>query len=168
VLGNTEFKESTLTRIIVCDSYLDESSITEQMKENLELQYTEVKFETAINRFTGTALSKSLRQVERVPSGARFKDNGGLIIYNVFNQSDKDLLKKVFIAMELLEQDYLGGMGSRGYGRMAFNKLEVYWNKKENYENGNIDLDPKRKINNTWDTPSKIVTNFEEIKSKLT
>lgn len=165
ILGGTNFTVPTLTRIIVCDTYLDESSITQEMKENLELEWTEVKFETAINRITGSARSGSLRQAERVPAGARFKDSE--IIFNVFDESDKDLLKHVFVAMELLEQDYLGGMGSRGYGRIAFENVEVYWNKKDNYEKGEIDIKPERKINNGWNTPSLIVKNFEEIKKKL-
>lgn len=168
ILGDTKFQEPTLTRLIVCDAYLDESSITEEMKENLELQWTEVKFETAINRITGTALSGSLRQAERVPAGAVFKNEGGLIIFNVFDEGDKDLLKKVFIAMELLEHDYLGGMGSRGYGRISFRNVEVYWNKREDYEKGTIDIKPERKINNGWDTPSKLVENFEKFKGNLT
>ncbi|NWF92140.1 MAG: type III-A CRISPR-associated RAMP protein Csm3 [Syntrophaceae bacterium] len=167
ILGDARFREPTLTRITVCDAYLVESSITEEMKENLELKWTEVKFETAINRITGTALGGSLRQAERVPAGAKFEDDGGLILFNVFVEPDKDLLKKVFVAMELLEHDYLGGMGSRGYGRISFQNIEVYWNKRDDYERGNIDLDPKRKINDILDTPSKLVANFETLKSKL-
>jgi len=166
ILGDIKFKEPTLTRLIVYDTYLDESSIKEDMKENLELRWTEVKVETAINRITGTALGGSLRHTERVPAKAEFKDSE--IIFNVFSESDKDLLKKVFIAMELLEHDYLGGMGSRGYGRVVINNIEIYWNKKEDYERGTIDLTPERKINNGWDTPSKLVRNFETLKSKLT
>ena len=170
VLGGINFTVPTLTRLIVCDTYLDESSITDEMKENLELKWTEVKFETAINRITGTALGGSLRQAERVPAGARFKDKdeGGLIIFNVFDESDKDLLRKVFVAMELLEHDYLGGMGSRGYGRISFRNVEVYWNRREDYEKGTIDIKSDRKINDDWDTPSKLVTNFVALKSKLT
>jgi CRISPR-associated protein Csm3 len=165
ILGGTNFTVPTLTRLIVCDIYLDKTSITPEMKENLELQWTEVKFETAINRITGTALHGSLRQAERVPAGAKFKDSE--IIFNVFDESDKDLLKKVLVAMELLEHDYLGGMGSRGYGRISFTNVEVYWNKKDDYEKGSIDIKPERKINNGWDTPSKLTTNFEALKEKL-
>jgi len=165
ILGGTNLTVPTLTRIIVCDTYLDESSITPEMQENLELKWTEVKFETAINRLTGTALHGSLRQVERIPAGARFKDLE--VIFSIFEENDKDLLKKVFEAMELLEHDYLGGMGSRGYGRIAFKNIEVYWNKKDNYERGDVDLKPERKINNNFDTPSQIVTNFAKIKAKL-
>jgi len=166
LMAGTQFSSPTLTRIIVCDAYLDESSITREMKDNLELEWTEVKFETAINRLTGTALHGSLRQAERVPAGAKFKDSE--IIFSILEEGDKDLLKKVFEAMGLLEHDYLGGMGSRGYGRVAFRDVEVYWNKRDNYESGDIELKPERKINNGFDTPSQLVANFAEIKAKLT
>jgi CRISPR-associated protein Csm3 len=165
ILGTDKFNVPTLTRLYVCDAYLDESSITDEMKANLELEWTEVKFETAINRITGTALSGSLRQVERVPAGARFKDIE--LIYNVYQEEDKEILKNVFIAMELLEHDYLGGMGSRGYGRVAFKNVNIFWNRREDYENGTIDLDPSRAINAGLDTPAKIVANFDQIKAKL-
>jgi len=156
----------TPTRLLVSDSYLDEKSITQEMKDNLELEYTEVKFETAINRLTGTALSRSLRQIERVPAGARFKDVE--LIYNVFDEQDKEYLKHVFVALELLEHDYLGGMGSRGYGRVAFNNIEVFWNKREDYENGKIALIPERAINkDLGTTPAEIVQKYEELKKRL-
>lgn len=165
ILGTEKFSVPTLTRLIVCDAYLDELSITEEMKANLELEWTEVKFETAIDRVTGTALHGSLRQIERVPAGARFKDVE--LIYNIYEEEDKNILKNVFIAMELLEHDYLGGMGSRGYGRVAFKNIEIYWNRREDYENGTIDLKKERMINPGLDTPAKIVANFSLVREKL-
>lgn len=161
-----EITVPTTTRLIVCDTYLDEKSITQQMKDNLELPYTEVKFETAINRLTGTALHGSLRQIERVPAGAVFKD--AEIIYNVYEEQDKEILKNVFIALELLEDDYLGGMGSRGYGRVSFENIRVFWNKKEDYEAGHVALVEERIINkNIGSTPSEIVQNFDKLMEKL-
>ena len=155
----------TPTRLIVCDAYLDEESLKD-LKDNLELEYTEVKFETAINRLTGTALHGSLRQIERVPAGARFKDVE--LIFNVFEPGDKDLLRHIFVALELLEHDYLGGMGSRGYGRVAFNGIDIFWNKREDYEKGQVELTPERVINkDIGSTPSEIVRNFEPLKAKL-
>ncbi|MCX7974341.1 MAG: type III-A CRISPR-associated RAMP protein Csm3 [Candidatus Aminicenantes bacterium] len=158
-------KLPTPTRLIVCDSYLDLESL-EKIKDNLELEYTEVKFETAINRLTGTALHGSLRQIERVPAGARFKDVE--MIYNVYDEQDKDLLRNVFIALELLEHDYLGGMGSRGYGRVSFNDIKIFWNKKEDYEKGQVDLIAERVINkDLGTTPAEIVRNFTRLREKL-
>jgi CRISPR-associated protein Csm3 len=156
----------TLTRLYVCDAYLDEDSITEEMKENLELPYTESKFETAIDRIKGTALHGSLREIERVPAGARFKDVE--LIYNVFEPEDKRILKNVFEALELLEHDYLGGMGSRGYGRVGFKDINIFWNRKEDYEQGQVELTPERIINkDVGFTPAEIVRNFEKLLDNL-
>ncbi|MGB9863623.1 MAG: type III-A CRISPR-associated RAMP protein Csm3 [Candidatus Saccharicenans sp.] len=155
----------TPTRLIVCDAYLDEESI-KPLRDNLELDYTEVKFETAINRLTGTALHGSLRQVERVPAGARFKDVE--LIFSVYENEDKELLKHVFVALELLEHDYLGGMGSRGYGRVAFEDIKVFWNRREDYENGQVELTPERIINKEiGSTAAELVKNFDRLKEKL-
>jgi CRISPR-associated protein Csm3 len=165
LLSKPEFETPTLTRLFVRDSYLDETSITLEMKKNLDLEWTEVKFETAINRVTGTALGGSLRQAERVPPGARFTECE--LVFNIFEDSDKDLLKKVFEALDMLKDDYLGGMGSRGYGKVNFKDMEVYWNKISDYEKGNTALTPSRKINVEWATPAKIVENFEALKKRI-
>jgi CRISPR-associated protein Csm3 len=157
--------EPTLTRLLVSDVYLDRQSITEEMRNNMELQWTEVKFETAISRLTGTALTGSLRQMERVPAGAVFKDS--CWIFNVFEEGDKDLLKEVLIALELLEHDYLGGMGSRGYGRIVFEDLKIFWNPREAYEKGEIALEEGRKINGDLTTAPMLVKSFDHIKKGL-
>jgi len=150
----------TLTRLLVRDTYLDEESITEEMKKNMDLRWTEVKTENLINRVQGSA--EHPRQIERVPAGAVFKPME--MVYNVFEDSDKDLLKSVFVAMELLEHDYLGGMGSRGYGKIEFHNIEVLWNDKNAYENGELN---KKAVNGNFKTPSEIVNNFEEIKKLI-
>ncbi len=167
LLGDSKAFPSTptLTRLLVRDVFIDETSITPQMRDNMDLQWTEVKMETAINRITGTAHGGSLRQIERVPAGARFKDSR--FIFNVFGEADKALLKEIFIALELLENDYLGGMGSRGSGQVRLKDMAVYWNKKSDYENGTLELIPERRINNGADTPAKLVQQFEQIKERL-
>lgn len=155
-----------LGRLIVRDTPLDRESITQEMQKNLDLKYTEVKFETAINRRTGTALHGSLRQIERVPAGAVFRP--AEFIFNIYEESDKDLLKHLFEAMALLEDDYLGGMGSRGYGKVKFEDIKIWWNKTDNYETGDVDLKPDRSINGKWTTPQLLLQNFGEFKQKLT
>jgi len=147
----------TPTRLFVRDTSLDEESL-KGLK--LELKWTEVKTETTIHRIKGSAYNP--REIERVPAGARFSPME--IIYNVYEEEDKDILIKVFEAMELLEDDYLGGMGSRGYGKIEFKNIEIFWNKREDYESGKLN---QNKINNGFDTPSKIVENFDQIRVKL-
>jgi CRISPR-associated protein Csm3 len=149
-----------LTRLYCRDASLDLESITEKMKQNQELAWTEVKYETAIDRKKGTALRGALRQIERVPAGARFKTE---FIFNVFGLTDKALLKKVFEAMALLEDDYLGGMGSRGYGKVGFSNLKIWWNKAADYESGKVSREDSRIINKNQDTLSGILQNYESI-----
>jgi CRISPR-associated protein Csm3 len=148
----------------VRDAFLNPESITQDIKDNIELEWTEVKFETAINRVKGTALDGSLRQVERVPAGAGF---GLEMIYNLFGPDDVDRLKLVLIALELLEHDYLGGMGSRGYGRVGISDLALFCNQRSDYESGRIEASPKRRLNGEFTTPSSIVQNFGQIQEKL-
>ena len=156
--GEIEITETTPTRLIVRDAPLNVESITEEMKKNLDLEYTEVKFENVIDRITSAA---NPRQMERVPAGAKFEFE---MIYNVFNEQDKENLKEVFKAMQLLEDDYLGSSGSRGYGKIKFEDVEVYWNSIEAYEKGEI---RKNKINDDNKTPEKLLQNFDEIKGKM-
>ena len=152
----------TLTRVIIRDTYLDELSITEEMRRNMDLEWTEVKMETAIDRTTGTAKTGSLRQIERIPAGAMFKPME--ILFNIFEERDKDLLMKIFEAMELLEHDYLGGMGSRGYGQIQFKDIAIFWNSKKSYTQGSIN---QNKISNGFTTPVEILKNFETIKENI-
>lgn len=81
---------------------------------------TEVKFENTINRFTAEA---DPRQIERVIRGSKF---GLDIIYNVENEEEiEEDFKAIKEGMLLLECDYLGGHGSRGYGKIKINELKA-------------------------------------------
>ena len=84
-------------------------------------QIFENKFENTIDRLTSVA---NPRQIERVIRGARF---GFECMYNVEEPDevgeDFENIKK---AIELLENDYLGGGGTRGSGRVAFKELSAH------------------------------------------
>ncbi|MBC7128909.1 MAG: type III-A CRISPR-associated RAMP protein Csm3 [Thermoplasmatales archaeon] len=155
--GEKDFSEPT--RLIVRDAFLIEDSITDEMRKNMDFKYTEVKSENVIDRITSAA---NPRQMERVPAGAEFDFE---MIYNVFSEEDKNNLKDVFKGMELLEHDYLGSSGSRGYGKVRFEGIKVYWCSKEDYEKGKIE--EKKEINAELQTPNKIVEKFEEIRKNI-
>jgi CRISPR-associated protein Csm3 len=110
--------------------------ITEETKERLRdietgLPYTEWKFENAIDRITSAA---NPRQIERVPAGSVFQLE---IIYTVENKEQlKEDLKNLFSAMRLLEDDYLGGHGSRGYGKVKFALSKIEYRKGDWYATG--------------------------------
>lgn len=86
--------------------------------KNTDLLYTEAKTEVSIDRITSKA---NPRTFERVPTGAEFGIN---IIINVFEgDNEEELLETLKIAVKLLEDDYIGGQGSRGYGQVKFEGL---------------------------------------------
>lgn len=100
------------SRIIVRDAELDAKSCN---FENTDLPYTESKTEVAIDRVTAKA---NPRTFERVPAGAKFNFS---IVLNIFEGENEEELRHTFDkARELLEDDYLGGNGSRGYGQVKF------------------------------------------------
>lgn len=81
---------------------------------------TEVKFENSISRLTAVA---NPRQIERAVRGSIFELD---LIYEV-EEADELLEDMEMLAegMKLLQYDYLGGSGSRGYGKIAFQNLEA-------------------------------------------
>jgi len=149
------------TRITVRDAMLTEESRKELEGTETDLPFTEVKWEAVIDRVTSKAMP---RQIERVPAGVKFKFSLG---YNVFEEEDKSVFKSVLQALELLEQDYLGGQGTRGYGQIEFTNLKLFWNSKQNYESGDVDLKTKKPIYET-ENIKKAVKDFDNIKEILT
>lgn len=102
------------TRITVRDA-MPTSAWLEDIKEK-SLLLTEAKSENTINRISGTA--DNPRQSERVPSGASF--DFSLQIKVLEGDDEQALVNMVLTGLKLLEQDALGGSGSRGYGRVQF------------------------------------------------
>lgn len=100
------------SRLIVRDAELDTESCD---FSRTDLPYTESKTEVSIDRITARA---NPRTFERVPAGAAFK---GCMVLNIFDGEDEGSLRKTLRqAIGLLEADYLGGQGSRGYGQIKF------------------------------------------------
>ena len=51
---------------------------------------------------------------------------------------------------------------------MKFEDVSVYWNSKEDYEIGNVNIEEKAPINEDYKTPASIVQNFGAIKGRIT
>jgi CRISPR-associated protein Csm3 len=131
VQGETlDTTQATPARLAVFDAPLDPESITPQMRENLDDELTEVKSENAIDRITSQANPRTL---ERVPAGARFKTR---LVMDVLCPEDAPLFLRVMEGLRLLEDDTLGGGGSRGSGRVSFSKLRLVWRGKNYYASG--------------------------------
>ncbi len=81
---------------------------------------TEIKFENTINRLTAVA---NPRQIERVIRGSEFALD---MIYEVEEESEiVEDLGMLAEGMKLLQYDYLGGHGSRGYGKVRFKDVQA-------------------------------------------
>ena len=117
-------------RLTVYDAPLIAESITPQMRENLDDELTEVKSENAIDRITSQANPRTL---ERVPASARFRIR---LIIDVLCEEDKELPARVVEALRLLEDDALGGGGSRGSGRVGLLNLRLAWRNRDFYSTG--------------------------------
>lgn len=117
------------SRLIVrdCELITEDPNDKNYKFDNTDLPYTETKTEASIDRVTSVA---NPRTFERVPAGAKFKVN---MVLNIFEGEDESKLKNTLKrAIELLEDDYLGGSGSRGYGQVDI-ELEEIEKKVEEY-----------------------------------
>lgn len=103
------------SRLIFSDMIL---SNAEELHSYGLTSVTEVKFENTINRLTAEA---NPRQIERAVRGSKYDLS---LIYDVekIEEVEEDF-KLLADGMKLLQYDYLGGSGSRGYGKVKFKDL---------------------------------------------
>lgn len=115
VQGRLQFKDAQLSNM-------------PELKERLLDTAVEVKFENVIDRLTAEA---NPRQIERVIREAKFKFE---IMYDAWFEFKNDTesmrrieddFKIIGEGMQLLQLDYLGGNGTRGYGKIKFGGLCV-------------------------------------------
>jgi len=130
VPGEIEF--ATPTRLVVRDVHLtEESAQTLTERARTDLPYTELKTEVSIDRVTSAA---NPRRVERVPAGAVF--GPAELVYSIYEGKDdkgsiaepkKDVerFRTLVEGLRLLEDDYLGGLGSRGSGKVKLEGITV-------------------------------------------
>lgn len=99
------------TRLIFRDVFLSKDD-AESYKSNKIVN--EIKAEIVIDRKKGSAKPGGLRTIERVPPGVTFEGEI-LIRYNDDNEL-KEIKSVLDEGIKLLNNDCLGGSGSRGYG----------------------------------------------------
>lgn len=162
VPGERDF--ATPTRLVVRDLHLSDAS-AQRLEDTgrTDLPYTEVKTEVSIDRVTSAA---NPRQMERVPAGSVFsnrKSNGeesagaDVIVYSIYQGDDCDAVRDVehletlFTGMQLLEDDYLGGLGSRGSGKVQFRDIRLSVRANDHY------LDQPKQIGKRYATLAELL-----------
>lgn len=142
-------------RLIVRDCHLLPDSAKKLEKVDTGLYMTEWKFENGLDRITAAA---NPRQVERVPAGSKFKFE---LIYTVEDPSQavKDL-ENIAITLAILEDDALGGHGTRGYGKIRFENFEFFFRSIEQYRQ-------LAKSGGSLQTPIQVAPNIPELLEKF-
>ncbi|MDY6328612.1 MAG: type III-A CRISPR-associated RAMP protein Csm3 [Lachnospiraceae bacterium] len=115
LFGSAKNKKGS--RILISDMQM---SNEDELRERGLTSLTEVKYENTIKRTTGVA---NPRQIERAIRGTQFDLS---IIYEVSDENINEIeedIDNLILGMKLLQYDYLGGSGSRGYGKVKFNEL---------------------------------------------
>ena len=122
----------TPTRLIVRDAFPNNDTINKWQQWLGENIYTELKTENTIDRVTSEA---NPRTMERVPAGSEFEFE---MIFDIYREEDRALLKNLFSAIHLLENSALGGSGTRGYGKIRFEIEKQEFRSVEYYKTGKI------------------------------
>lgn len=129
--------DKSKSKILFRDAYMDKTSVLllENCK-NLDTPYTENKYENTIDRYTGTTIKGGIRQIERIPAGVSFEVEFVINVWEDENgNNDQNTSLKLFrMGIKALENDYLGGSGSRGYGQIKFGRPMKYSYADENTE----------------------------------
>ena len=121
--GNGDKSNTKITRAIFRDTFLTKESRKLYLDDKIKL--SEEKAENTINRVSVIA---NPRFMERVPAGVEFDFE---VVLRDF-QEDKNLplSKTIELGLLLLQNDALGGGGSRGNGKIEFEKFQNIENLK--------------------------------------
>ena len=133
LFGSNDTKSPHPSQIIVRDAYLTDDCVKQLLAAEMDMPFTESKWENSIKRVEGVA--DNPRQTERVPAGAQFAAEFIIDVWD--DDREKDLIALFEKGLNAIENDFLGGCGSRGYGQVEFaNKVMTYmdqstdWNEK--------------------------------------
>lgn len=117
LFGSAKKGQVKRSRLLFSDMVL--ANETELRQAGLQ-SMTEVKFENSISRLTAVA---NPRQIERTVRGSIFELG---LIYEVEKEDEVlEDMETLAEGIRLLQYDYIGGSGSRGYGKIAFKNLNA-------------------------------------------
>lgn len=116
LFGSAEKGQIQFSRLIFSDMIM----VNAEKLQKQGISTTEIKFENTINRLTAVAMP---RQIERAVRGSEYELH---LIYNLEKEEEfEEDMKLLRHAMTLLTYDYIGGHGSRGYGKILFKDLDL-------------------------------------------
>ena len=121
-------KGGSPTRLIVRDVAMTPESVSVLMTAHTDQLFTETKSENAIDRVTSAAAP---RNIERVPSETVF--GPAEMVFSLYEDEDVELFGTLLDCFQLVEDDYLGGGGSRGNGKVRFESIKIQGRPSDDY-----------------------------------
>jgi len=122
--GSGDNENTKITRVIFRDTFLTKESRKLYLEDKISL--SEEKAENTINRVSVTA---NPRFMERVPAGVEFDFE--YVLREFSEDNELPLRETIELGLLLLQNDALGGGGSRGNGKIELEIFETI----ENIEN---------------------------------
>lgn len=120
------FSKLTITRLLFSDLFPEDTYVNELFDKRGGVisiaDFLEEKSENRIDRVTAAA---DPRDIVRVRPGVKFKGDVTLLIFDIDKDRISDYLSTLAKGFELIELTYLGGSGSRGYGRVKFKNFNM-------------------------------------------
>ncbi len=124
------------TRLIVEDVYPSREYIEELVKTKKFVSkedFLEEKPENRIDRITSAA---DPRFILRVKPGIEFEGAFHILLFDIDEGKLSEYLDLLFRGMMLVEDTYLGGSGTRGYGKIVFKNITILLKNRKYYEEG--------------------------------
>jgi len=115
--GSGDIKNTKITRAIFRDTFLTKESRKLYLDDKISL--SEEKAENTINRVSVTA---NPRFIERVPAGVEFDFE--VVLREFDEDANLPLEDTLKLGLMLLQNDALGGGGSRGNGKIEFDMFD--------------------------------------------
>ncbi len=120
IFGSANNNYTFKSRLIVRDGIALDDESTE----------TEFKVENVLDRL---AMKATPRTIERVPAGTIFPLE---LVYSIYDKNDdRKHFKLIFEALKMIEHSYLGGHGTRGYGKVKFHIEDIISYDNNYYKN---------------------------------
>ncbi len=124
------------TRLIVEDVYPSREYVEKLAKTKKFVSkedFLEEKPENRIDRITSAA---DPRFILRVKPGIEFEGSFHILLFDIDEKNLSEYLDLLFRGMMLVEDTYLGGSGTRGYGKVLFKNIVILLKNKKYYEDG--------------------------------
>ena len=156
------------TRLLVWDAYPTKETIEDWVTNFGEVgPFTELKWENTIDRLSSLA---NPRAMERIVPGSKFLLRFDYLLFDGEGRKFTDDLEGfsyLFKGLKSLEQSFLGGNGSRGYGRVRISGLRAFLLKREDYLKGTPGPGEKLDKISEAGEPQKVLENWEEVREEI-